>query len=67
MKGKAKAPRFQGAGTFVVNPTKLDNAYDEFVKLGLGDYPKYCVNLQTGENEDNSLEEKEYVEKEPNP
>ena len=35
MKGKAKAPRFQGAGTFVVNPTKLDNAYDEFVKLGL--------------------------------
>ena len=35
MEGKAKAPRFQGAGTFVVNPTKLDNAYDEFVKLGL--------------------------------
>ena len=35
MEGKAKAPRFQCAGTFVVNPTKLDNAYDEFVKLGL--------------------------------
>ena len=33
MKGNAKAPRFQGAGTLVVNPTKLDNAYDEFVKL----------------------------------
>lgn len=29
----AKAPRFQGAGTSVVNPTKLDNAYDELLKL----------------------------------
>ena len=35
MKGNAKAPRFQGAGTLVVDPTKLDHAYDEFVKLGL--------------------------------
>ena len=35
MKGKAKAPRFQFFFIFVVNPTKLDNAYDEFVKLGL--------------------------------
>ena len=33
MKGNAKVSRFQGAGTLVVNPTKLDNAYDEFVKL----------------------------------
>lgn len=31
----AKAPRFQGAGTSVVNPTKLDNAYDELLKLGV--------------------------------
>ena len=35
MNGNAKAPRFQGAGTLVVNPTKLDNAYDAFVKLDL--------------------------------
>ncbi len=31
----AKSPRFQGAGTSVVNPTKLDNAYDELLKLGV--------------------------------
>lgn len=31
----AKSPRFQGAGTSVVNPTKLDNALDELVKLGV--------------------------------
>lgn len=30
----AKSPRFQGAGSSVINPTKLDNAYDELVKLG---------------------------------
>jgi len=30
----AKSPRFQGAGTSVINPTMLDNAYDELVKLG---------------------------------
>ena len=35
MKGNAKAPRFQGSGTLAVNPTKLDDAYDAFVKLGL--------------------------------
>ncbi|MDD6620274.1 MAG: glycoside hydrolase family 3 C-terminal domain-containing protein, partial [Eubacteriales bacterium] len=31
----AKAPRFQGAGSSVINPTKLDNAYDEMKKLGV--------------------------------
>ncbi|MGN1201792.1 MAG: glycoside hydrolase family 3 C-terminal domain-containing protein [Eubacterium sp.] len=31
----AKAPRFQGAGSSVINPTKLDNAYDELSKLGV--------------------------------
>ena len=30
----AKSPRFQGAGTSVINPTMLDNAYDELVKFG---------------------------------
>lgn len=31
----AKKPRFQGAGSSVINPTKLDNAYDELKKLGV--------------------------------
>lgn len=31
----AKAPRFQGAGTSVVNPTKLDNAHDALAELGV--------------------------------
>ncbi len=31
----AKAPRFQGAGSSVINPTKLDNAFDELKKLGV--------------------------------
>lgn len=31
----AKLPRFQGAGTSVINPTMLDNAYDELSKLGV--------------------------------
>lgn len=30
----AKAPRFQGAGSSVINPTKLDNAYDSLTQLG---------------------------------
>lgn len=31
----AKSPRFQGAGTSVIKPTMLDNAYDELSKLGV--------------------------------
>ncbi len=31
----AKSPRFQGAGSSVINPTKLDNAFDELKKLGV--------------------------------
>lgn len=31
----AKAPRFQGAGSSVINPTMLSNAYDELVNLGV--------------------------------
>lgn len=30
----AKAPRFQGPGSSVVNPTKIDNAFDSLVALG---------------------------------
>lgn len=31
----AKSPRFQGAGTSIVNTAKLDNAFDELLKLGM--------------------------------
>ena len=31
----AKAPRFQGAGSSVINPTNLDNAYDSLADLGV--------------------------------
>ena len=31
----AKSPRFQGAGSSVINPTMLSNAYDELEKLGV--------------------------------
>ncbi len=30
----AKAPRYQGAGSSVINPTKLDNAHDSLIELG---------------------------------
>ena len=30
----AKAPRYQGAGSSVINPTKIDNAYDSLSALG---------------------------------
>ncbi len=30
----AKEPRYQGAGSSLINPTKLDNAFDELSKLG---------------------------------
>lgn len=31
----AKAPRYQGSGSSVINPTKLDNAYDSLVEAGV--------------------------------
>lgn len=31
----AKAPRYQGAGSSVINPTMLSNAYDELVEQGV--------------------------------
>lgn len=31
----AKAPRYQGAGSSVINPTKMENAYDNLVALGV--------------------------------
>lgn len=48
----AKAPRFQGAGSSVINPTKLDNAYDELVKLGVD--VTYAQGYEKGKDEINS-------------
>lgn len=31
----AKAPRYQGAGSSVINPTKVDNAFEQLEKLGV--------------------------------
>ncbi len=32
----AKAPRYQGAGSSLINPTQLDNAFDEMLKQDIG-------------------------------
>lgn len=47
----AKAPRFQGAGSSVINPTKLDNAYDELSKLGVD--MLYAAGYEKGKDEVN--------------
>ena len=33
----AKTPRYQGSGSSQVNPTKVSNAYDELVRMAVGD------------------------------
>jgi len=33
----AKKPRYQGAGSSLINPSKIDNIYDEVVKIAGGD------------------------------
>lgn len=38
--GFAKTPRYQGTGSSKINPTKLDNPYDELTKLGFA--PTYA-------------------------
>lgn len=47
----AKEPRFQGAGSSVINPTKLDNAYDELSKLGVD--MVYAQGYEKGKDEIN--------------
>lgn len=32
----ARSPRYQGAGSSLINPTKLDNAFNEFLNEGVG-------------------------------
>ncbi len=32
----AKSPRYQGAGSSLINPTRIDNAFDELLNQGIG-------------------------------
>lgn len=32
----AKSPRYQGAGSSLINPTQIDNSFDEFLNNGIG-------------------------------
>ncbi|MCD7827757.1 MAG: glycoside hydrolase family 3 C-terminal domain-containing protein [Clostridiales bacterium] len=32
----AKSPRYQGAGSSLINPTQVDNSFDEFLNQGVG-------------------------------
>lgn len=56
----AKAPRFQGAGSSVINPTKLVNAYDELSKLGVD--MTYAAGYEKGKDEINNTLVNEAVE-----
>ncbi|MBQ3538175.1 MAG: glycoside hydrolase family 3 C-terminal domain-containing protein [Clostridia bacterium] len=47
----ASAPRFQGAGSSVINPTKLDNALEELKKLGVD--VTYAKGYEKAKNEVN--------------
>ncbi len=47
----AAAPRFQGAGSSVINPTKLDNALEELKKLGVD--VTYAKGYEKSKNEVN--------------
>lgn len=48
----AKSPRYQGAGSSVINPTKLDNALDELNKLGVNTV--FAQGYEKGKDEINS-------------
>lgn len=48
----ASSPRFQGAGSSVINPTRLDNAVDELKKLGV-DFV-YCEGYKKDKDEVNA-------------
>lgn len=47
----AVSPRFQGAGSSVINPTKLDNALDELKKLGVD--VTYAKGYEKSKDEEN--------------
>ncbi|MCD7873209.1 MAG: glycoside hydrolase family 3 C-terminal domain-containing protein [Clostridiales bacterium] len=48
----AKSPRFQGAGSSVINPTKLDNAFDKLKELGAD--VTYSQGYEKGKDEINN-------------
>ncbi len=52
----AKHPRYQGAGSSQMNPTQLDNLYDEIVKLVGGENLSYAPGYdQKGDHPDQTL------------
>ncbi len=56
----AKAPRFQGAGSSVINPTKISNAYEELEKLGVE--MTYAQGYEKTKDEVNEMMFKQAVE-----
>jgi beta-glucosidase len=54
--GFAKHPRYQGAGSSIINPTRLDNLSDEMVKIAGEDVIRYAPGYPLeGENVDEAL------------
>jgi beta-glucosidase len=52
----AKTPRYQGAGSSLINPTRLDNVYDEMVKLVGDAHLSYAPGYtHTGDQADDAL------------
>jgi beta-glucosidase len=52
----AKAPRYQGAGSSLINPSRLDNVYDEIVHLVGGEHLSYTPGYtQKGDQADETL------------
>jgi beta-glucosidase len=52
----AKHPRYQGAGSSIMNPTRLDNLYDELVKLLGAEQIVYVPGYtEKGDNADENL------------
>lgn len=56
----AKAPRFQGAGSSVINPTEIENAFDNLKKLGVD--VTYAQGYEKGKSAENPALVKEAVE-----
>ena len=49
----AKTPRYQGAGSSTINPYKIENAYDNFIKNGIAvEYAKGYERIETERDED---------------
>jgi beta-glucosidase len=54
----ARQPRYQGAGSSIITPTRLDNLYDELAKLVGDDYLSYAPGYtEKGETDENLLQE----------